>query len=155
VKTVLAITAAAVAIACTAVFGCSSDSGGSGGSDLPTRDTTDAGKTSTSSSSGATPDAGANCSNLALKTSDTPSCDTCVKDKCCEQVLACDQSFDCKALQQCIAPCDQSDFSCILTCQTAHDKGAAILAEVGQCAQFRCGPQCPDQTPDSGTFDAF
>ena len=154
-KTALTIAAAAVAIACTAVFGCGNDSGGGGGSDLPTRGDTDSGKSTSSSSSGGTPDSGAVCTNLALKTSDTPACDTCVKDKCCDQVIACDQSFDCKALQQCIAPCDPNDFACILTCQTAHDKGASILAEVGQCAQFRCGPQCPSETPDSGTFDAF
>lgn len=136
--------------------GCSSDDSKDGTIALPERDPkTDAGK-----ESGTAPpaDSGApapDCKSMTLKVSDKPACDTCAKDKCCAEVLACDKSNDCKALQACLEPCANDDLVCVLTCQAAHPKGQDALQEVGSCALANCKTECPSETPDSGDpFDS-
>lgn len=140
-----------------AAQGCSSDDSKDGELALPGRDPSkDSGTPDTEKRD--PPDSGVepapDCKSVTLKASDIPACDTCVKDKCCADVLACDKSSDCKALQECIAPCDQDDIICILTCTETHSSGADKLREVGSCAQSKCKVECP--APDAGgdPFDA-
>jgi hypothetical protein len=99
-----------------------------------------------------TTDSAVSCKDLQLKVGDPAACDQCAKDKCCAEVLACDKSADCKALQNCIAPCAQDDLVCILTCQEAHPKGGDLLQEVGSCAQNNCKNECPSMQSDADIF---
>jgi hypothetical protein len=124
-------------------FGCGDSDSADSGTALPGRGTEDAGSTK------------ASCTSLALQVSDTPACDKCAKDKCCSEVLACDDSADCKGLQNCIAKCASNDFQCLLTCQAAHDKGSNLLQDLGSCASDQCKTECPDQTLDADIFGDF
>lgn len=136
--------ATALALAGAAGLACGSDDEPTGrrssGGDLPA----DAGGTS------ATSDAARTCDGLALETHPRPACDQCAKSKCCDKVLACADSDDCKALQECLAPCADDDIVCIQTCQILHDKGSDALLEVGSCVRARCASECPSSTPDAG-----
>ena len=94
------------------------------------------------------------CENHA-KVDDRPACDECARANCCEQVLECDKTADCQALMQCLDDC-AGDFTCVLTCQIAHERGAGVLSEVAACAQMKCKAECPEQDLDAGIdFDAF
>ena len=133
---------------------CSSSTPDTGGANLPGRndaDTNDGNVGPITDSSVAPP----TCDKLTTKVSDRPACDTCAKAKCCSEITACNASNDCAALQQCLAPCAQTDTLCILTCQEAHPKGGDLLQEVGSCAQLKCKSECPSETPDGDIFPDF
>jgi hypothetical protein len=147
VKRALAWSAGFGIFVCAVAFGCSDSTGTENPAPLPDRGG-DAAAPAT--------DSGVSCTNVTFSVSDTPACDQCAKDKCCAEVLACSASADCKGLQDCIAPCASTDFQCILTCQSAHDKGSGLLQDLGSCAQSSCKAECPDNTPDADLFgDAF
>jgi len=122
---------------------CSNSTPNDGRIDLPPRD--DAAVVDSA-------DSAVSCKDLQLKVGDPAACDQCAKDKCCAEVMACDKSADCKALQECIGPCSQDDLVCILTCQDAHSKGADLLQEVGACAQNNCKNECPSMQSDADIF---
>lgn len=128
---------------------CSSSSSNDGDNNLPARQEAGADTSQTAAPDSATPPA-ESCKDLTLVVGEPKACDDCAKSKCCEEVLACNKSADCKALQQCIAPCAQDDFVCIGTCSEAHSKGAGQLQEVGSCAQTNCKTECAASEPDAG-----
>jgi hypothetical protein len=132
-----------VAMAVMAGAACSNSTPNDGNINLPTRPD-DAAVDSA--------DSAVSCKDLQLKVGDPAACDQCAKDKCCAEVMACNNSADCKALQECIAPCAQDDLVCILTCQEAHSNGAGQLQEVGACAQNNCKNECPSMQSDADIF---
>lgn len=90
------------------------------------------------------------------KVDDRPACDSCVRESCCEYVLACSDSPDCDAVMQCLDECEADDLTCPITCRVLHESGAALLNQVGSCAQTRCKTECPMSLPDAGDFaDVF
>ena len=135
-----------VAAVIMAGVACSSSTPNDGRVDLPTRP--DDGAVDSAQAA----DSAVSCKDLKLKVGDPAACDQCAKDKCCAEVMACNNSADCKALQECIAPCAQDDLVCILTCQDAHSKGADALQEVGACAQNNCKNECPSMQSDADIF---
>jgi hypothetical protein len=98
--------------------------------------------------SGDTATSTTNCDNTAVKASDDPVCDKCAKSKCCKEVMACDQSADCKAFGTCLDDCDDGDTVCVLTCASLHGKGSDIAQELGACAGNECKNEC--KPPDAG-----
>lgn len=98
---------------------------------------------------------GADCTNHE-KVDDRPACDQCARANCCEDILECDETPDCKALLKCVDDC-KGDVFCGLTCDNAHPKGSQILSGVASCAQTKCETECPSQgLGDAGfDFDAF
>ncbi len=96
-------------------------------------------------------DSAVSCKDMP-KVGEPAACDQCAKANCCKEIVACNMSADCKALQDCIAPCAQDDFVCILTCQDAHPNGTALLQEVGSCAQTSCKNECPSMQSDADIF---
>ena len=137
-----------ITMAAAAGAACGNSSSGDGDSNLPTRTEAGADASQTAAPDSAVP--ATSCKDLALVVGEPPACDQCAKSKCCDEVLACNNSSDCKALQACIAPCAQDDFVCIGTCSEAHSKGAALLQEVGSCAQTNCKTECQASEPDAG-----
>ena len=135
-----------VATIILAAVACSNSTPNDGRIDLPTRPD-DAAPERVDSA-----DSAISCKDLPLKVGDPAACDQCAKDKCCAEVMACNSSADCKALQECIAPCAQDDLVCILTCQDAHSKGAGLLQDVGSCAQSNCKNECPSMQSDADIF---
>lgn len=132
-----------------AIEGCSSESSKDGNLNLPSRDPAkDGGSDGTTSQGDTGTEPPADCKSYTKKVSDRPACDTCTKEKCCSEILTCDKSADCKALQDCLEPCAQDDDLCILTCIAAHEGGSDKLQDVGQCAQSKCKAECPP--PDAG-----
>ena len=91
---------------------------------------------------------------ITTRYSGHPACDACTKQKCCDEVQACNKSADCKALQQCLDPCAQDDDLCILTCISGHESGSNKLQEVGSCAQVECKNECPPPDAGGGVFDS-
>jgi hypothetical protein len=128
---------------------CSNSAPNDGRIDLPTRP--DDAMVDSAVAPGPT-DSAVSCKNLALKVGEPAACDQCAKEKCCAEVMACNSSADCKALQECIAPCAQDDLFCILTCQEAHSNGASKLQDVGACAQSSCKNECPSMQSDADIF---
>ena len=135
-----------VAMVITAGAACSNSTPNDGRIDLPTR------PDSAVADSADPTDSAVSCKDLQLKVGEPAACDQCAKDKCCAEVMACDKSADCKALQECIAPCAQDDLVCILTCQDAHSNGASKLQDVGACAQSNCKNECPSMQSDADIF---
>lgn len=137
-------------------FGCG-DSDKDGGAGLPPRNSgdKDGGQTNASSSGGTSSsgDPTYDCTNHP-PVSDTPSCDTCSRAKCCKQITNCDNSESCKAAQKCLEACSNDDFACILGCQATAGTGGTFLEEVGACAANNCKQECPSPEVDAG-FDAF
>lgn len=129
------------------VTACGDDKNGDGRIDLPPR--ADGGTDGPTDGGGSPQES---CGNLALKVGEPAACDKCAKEKCCAQVLACTKSEECDALQECLAPCDQSDIICIGVCQEQHSGGATLLRSVGTCAKSKCKAECPDNTPDADIF---
>lgn len=139
-----------------AAQGCSSDDAKDGDLNLPGRDPLkDAGPEGGQKPA---PDTGTetplDCKSYTKKVSDRPACDTCTKEKCCKEVLACADSADCEALQACLEPCAQDDDLCILTCIAAHEGGSDKLQNVGQCAQSKCKNECPPPDAGGDPFDS-
>jgi hypothetical protein len=134
-----------VAAVVMAGVACSNSSPNDGRIDLPTRP--DDAMVAPDSA-----DSAVSCKDLALKVGEPAACDQCAKEKCCAEVMACNSSADCKALQECIAPCAQDDVFCILTCQDAHSNGASKLQDVGACAQSNCKNECPSMQSDADIF---
>lgn len=136
-----------------AVVGCSDDAKTEDPAPLPTRP----GDTRRDGGGGGELDAEAapTCTNLSLKVSERPACDTCAKEKCCDELLACNESATCKALQECIEQCASDDLPCVLTCQAANQSGSALLEAVGNCAMASCKAECPAEVPDADLGDAF
>lgn len=134
-------------IGAAAVQGCGSDKVDDG-ANLPSRSPKDAGVITPDDSGGGS-SGNVDCTGLTDKVSDTPACDTCAKQKCCKEVMACENSSDCKALNACLAKCADTDQLCILTCSAAHDNGTALAQDVASCAQDKCASECP--TPEGGT----
>jgi hypothetical protein len=128
---------------------CSSETPNDGRVNLPERNDAEP-RDGATASDGAVAES---CKDLTLKVGEPASCDNCAKDKCCSEVLACTKSSDCTELQECLTPCDQSDFLCIVTCQESHPKGNDTLSEVGRCAKSKCKAECPSTAPDAGIFD--
>ena len=137
-------------------FGCG-DSDKDGGTGLPPRNSgdKDSGQTNTSSSGGTSSsgDVTYDCSNHE-PVSDTPACDQCAKAKCCKQILICDSSESCKAVQACVKACPDGDFFCIVGCDATGGTGSELFKDVGACAQNNCKSECPAAEVDAG-FDAF
>jgi hypothetical protein len=138
------------------VIGCGDDSK-DGGANLPPRNSgeKDGGQTNTSSS-GTTSSSGEptyDCTNHE-PVSDTPSCDTCAKAKCCKQITICDSSESCKAVQSCVKACPDDDLVCVFGCDATGGSGSDMFREVGACASNNCKAECPQPEVDGG-FDAF
>ena len=131
---------------------CSSNTGNDGLGLPPRNETNDAKSDAPKTGELTDADVPQSCKDLTLKVGEPAACDQCAKTKCCDEVLACTKSADCVALQECIAPCDQSDFICIATCQEQHSKGNDLLTEVGSCARSNCKKECPSETPDGDIF---
>jgi hypothetical protein len=113
------------------------------------------GNPSTPDSGGGT-DTGAtttDCTNTTVKASDDPVCDQCAKAKCCKEVMACDQSADCKAFGKCLDACADGDIVCVLTCASLHGKGSDIAQELGACASSECKTECKPPDAGGGGFD--
>ena len=146
----LVIAASAFVVVLLAI-GCGEEKAGESPG-LPARNVRDgdggagSGEVGTSSSS-------ADCTNHA-KVDDRPACDQCTRSKCCASILKCDETADCKALQQCLEPCSSDDIACVLLCQAQHPSGNDALSNVGACAGTECKAECPLAIPDAG-FDAF
>ncbi len=132
-----------VAMVVIAFAACSNSTPNDGGINLPARQDDAAVDSS---------DSAVSCKDLKLVVGDPAACDQCAKEKCCAEVMACNDSADCKALQECIAPCAQDDIVCIGTCQEAHSKGSDLLTEVGSCAQDSCKNECPSMQSDADIF---
>lgn len=144
--------AVAAAIGCTSlalVLACGDKGDDNGGNDLPGRSSSSSGDSGQKDP----PDSSTSldCTGRA-KVDDRPACDTCAKQNCCRQITDCDDEPDCRALQDCIAPCDQEDIFCILLCQQTHPNGSDALLAVGNCAKSKCGTECP--SPDAGNQDS-
>jgi hypothetical protein len=157
----LRLIAFTASVATAVVIGCGDDKGDDG-SGLPPRTSgnKDAGSTSSTSSStssGSTDTdsgSGYDCSNHA-SVDDRPACDQCARAKCCEWITKCDQSAQCKAVQNCLKDCANDDFVCILGCQSQGGTGAEYLQELGACAQNECKSECPSSAPDGGFDGGF
>ncbi len=155
----LRLIAFTASVATAVVIGCGDDKGDDG-SGLPPRTSgnKDAGSTSSSSTSSGSTDtdsgSGYDCSNHA-SVDDRPACDQCARSKCCEWITKCDQSAQCKAVQNCLKDCANDDFVCILGCQSQGGTGAEYLQELGACAQNECKSECPSSAPDGGFDGAF
>jgi hypothetical protein len=107
------------------------------------------GKPSTPTDSGGdTASSTTDCTNTTVKASDDPVCDQCAKSKCCKEVMACDQSADCKAFGKCLDDCADGDTVCVLTCASLHGKGSDVAQELGACASSECKNEC--KPPDAG-----
>lgn len=124
---------------------CGSSDPDGGGIDPPSRSEPDAAAPADSS-------AAPSCTNVTLKVGEPAACDKCAKDKCCGEVLACIDSDECAALQQCLEPCAQTDYICIVTCQETHPDGNETLGKVGTCARSKCKNECPTDIPDADIF---
>jgi hypothetical protein len=138
------VVAAAAAVAC----GSSDPDGGS--INLPPR--TDTGEEADAAKAPVDSAAAPSCANLTLKVGEPAACDKCAKDKCCAEVLACTESPECAALQECLEPCAQTDYICIVTCQETHPDGNDTLSKVGTCARSKCKTECPTDIPDADIF---
>lgn len=146
------LVAAVVGSACLGlVLACGSESGKESPSELPNRNPGDGEEGGTKEA----PDAGVlTCTDRAAV--DTrPACDTCAKQNCCQQIIDCDNEPDCRALQDCIEPCDQNDFSCIGLCQLAHPNGSDALLAVGSCVGSKCKADCPPPELDASADAPF
>lgn len=137
-------------------IGCSSESSDPNTGLPPRKTAKDGGEETTSSSGNTDTDAGSgyDCTNHE-SVDDRPACDQCARANCCEWITKCDQSAQCKAVQNCLKDCANDDVVCILGCQAQGGSGAEYLQELGACAQNECESECPAQTPDAGGFDAF
>lgn len=134
------------------VIGCNSSPAEEGDSDDPGRERANDDRDDSDGSggsSGSTEGGAASCANHD-PVDDRPACDQCARANCCESILACDKSPDCKAMMKCLEECAEGDLSCGLTCNLAHEQGAADLQQVGSCAGNRCAEECPSSTPDAG-----
>jgi hypothetical protein len=125
---------------------CGTSNPDGGGINLPQR--IEAGDDAAKAGDSAAP----SCESLTLKVGEPASCDKCAKDKCCAEVLACTNSAACTALQECLEPCDQQDFLCIVTCQETNPEGNDTLGKVGSCARSKCKNECPTDIPDADIF---
>jgi hypothetical protein len=146
-KVVFFIGFISLSVPAVAVIACSSDTPNDGRIDLPPRQ--DTGQRPQPEGDSAPAES---CTNLTLKVGEPAACDNCAKTKCCSEVLACSKSSDCTALQECIAPCAQTDFLCITACQASHPEGDSELGAVGRCARSKCKVECPSETPDADIF---
>ncbi len=154
----IAVVTSSLVLGVLIVFGCSAPSpdgsdlaGGKNGgkSSSSSGSSGDASQaTSSSGTSGTSGTVNGNCSNHE-KVDDRPACDQCVRAKCCDEVLACDKTADCKAVGKCFDDC-KGDLFCQLTCQDTHATGFNVLQGVGNCATASCPNECPSQTPDGG-----
>jgi hypothetical protein len=124
--------------------GSSKDSGSVDGNPQTPNDTGTAADTASSTT---------NCDNTTVKASDDPVCDKCAKTKCCKEVMACDQSADCKAFGKCLDDCADGDTVCVLTCASLHGKGSDIAQELGACASSECKTECKPPDAGNGNFD--
>jgi hypothetical protein len=106
-------------------------------------------------SSGSDASTGAPDCTKHAKVDDRPACDQCAREKCCKELVACDDNAGCKATMDCLAACQPDDPTCGLTC-SLNDPGNLLLA-FGQCAKGKCGSECPDTSSGDGgpDFDAF
>lgn len=97
------------------------------------------------------PDAGRvyDCSNHE-SVDDRPACDQCARAQCCEQIVGCDESDDCKLLMDCIGDCAEGDLFCPAVCSEAHPEGKAVLGKVSSCAMSKCKSECPPPELDAG-----
>lgn len=135
-------------VAGIAAVACGSSDPDGGGINLPPRTGTGDKDATTPTDSAAAP----SCTNLTLKVGEPAACDKCAKDKCCAEVLACTNSPECTALQECLEPCAQTDYICIVTCQETHPEGNETLGKVGTCARSKCKTECPTDIPDADIF---
>lgn len=143
--------------------GCSSSTKDESPTPFPQRSSssgaTDGGSSGSSGSSGTSGTSGtsgapADCTNHA-KVDDRPACDQCARAKCCKEILACDQSSSCLALQDCLAACAPNDVFCQLSC-SGNDTAVNLLSDVGNCAKRNCPSECPSTASDGGLdLDAF
>jgi hypothetical protein len=67
-------------------------------------------------------------------------CDTCVKQHCCDPALTCFGQPECSAIVRCANAC-MTD-SCIEGCVRAHPAGQAALLRVEQCTDASCAVAC-------------
>ena len=156
-----AVAAFSSSIVIAIAVGCSAPSpDGSGvnrgrGSSGSSGDDGDLDETPSSSGSSGSSGSNASCTNHE-PVDDRPACDQCARANCCEQILECDNTPDCKALLKCIDE-NKDDIFGQLTCNTAHSKGSEVLSGVAGCAQTKCEAECPSQgIGDAGIdFDAF
>lgn len=72
----------------------------------------------------------------------TPSCTTCLEERCSLEVRACETMPACRALRDCRAGC--TDAGCDLQCvsQAADAGGEPVFDAVAACAEQQCGLEC-------------
>ncbi len=78
-----------------------------------------------------------------------PTCNTCVQQFCCAQVIACDSDPACVGADNCVTACSQQygaypayKQQCEAQCSQQFAAGAQKLSAVYQCATASCGAQC-------------
>ena len=103
----------------------------------------------------APPDAGTgyDCTNRA-PVDDDPQCDQCARAKCCEYVVKCDESPQCKAAQKCLAECPDGDTTCILGCDATSGAGGEYLRDLGACVTNECENECASAQPEDAGYDS-
>ena len=139
---------------CTVTSGTVDDDGGI------VRPTSDSGTDGGSNEGGGGGDAGSDAQTAAcsqLKSNEvlgSATCDTCLKDKCCTQLVGCldvevpDGGVACLDYDQCVRDCDKQDASTPAQCVTDICNAAASAAiQTGHtaliaCANTNCSTQC-------------
>ena len=101
------------------------------------------------------PDAGTgyDCTNHA-PVDDDPQCDQCSRSKCCEYIVKCDESPQCKAALKCIEDCPEGDAVCVYTCSATGGEGSDILNNFAACIQVECENECASAQPADAGFDS-
>lgn len=71
-----------------------------------------------------------------LPAADDDTCDACVKEACCEAVVACEDDLACVCMTSCVAGGEAAEL-CVGLCAP----GAAYTSYIA-CLAFHCAPEC-------------
>ncbi|MBS2012770.1 MAG: hypothetical protein JST00_07785 [Deltaproteobacteria bacterium] len=142
-KALLLSTASLVAV--SVIVACSSTSGG--GTTPPPADTDAGPDAEVDSEPSDTGPADAGACVLAARTGKA-SCDECLTTRCCTVINACLDDPPCDRVNTCYAGCNrlgpQTDagVQCVRDCVAGKDREAAMLLEMLECQNQRCGTLC-------------
>jgi hypothetical protein len=73
--------------------------------------------------------------------SDLPACDTCMRDRCCDEASACGNNSSCLSYWDCVVACDGSS-SCRLACEDTFPSGVGPYEGLRDCLLDNCHSAC-------------
>ncbi len=94
-----------------------------------------------------------------FETGAEPQCDTCVQERCCDELSACAEGSACLDYNDCLVDCSQTaDVAACVAAQCDVDgQGAADQAAYFDCIDGQCGAECGQDatcpTAQSGSSD--